>query len=91
MATLFCIFGSIYGFILVWGPVVWGLIGLFTGFGLGFIIKLISTQKYSNRQEKQKATEVVLIIECQENQLEIVKDSLWKHNALGVSKLSLDN
>ncbi|MDD2233545.1 MAG: hypothetical protein PHZ11_01000 [Desulfitobacteriaceae bacterium] len=91
LATMFCIFGSIYGFILTWGPVIWGIIALFTGFALGLIIKLISTKKYTNRQKKQKATEVILIIECQENQLESVKDTLWNHNALGVSKLSLDN
>jgi hypothetical protein len=90
LATLFCIFGSIYGFVLTWGPIIWGIIGLFAGFGLGLIIKLISTRKYGNRQKKQKATEVVLLIECQENQLEMVKDTLWKHNALGVSKLSMD-
>jgi hypothetical protein len=91
LATMFCIFGSIYGFVLTWGPIIWGIIGLFAGFALGLIIKLITTKKYGNRQKKQKATEVVLIIDCQENQLELVKDTLWKHNALGVSKLSLDN
>jgi hypothetical protein len=91
LATMFCIFGSIYGFILTWGPVIWGIIGLFTGFALGLVIKLISTKQYNNRQKKQKATEVVLIIECLENQLEMVKDTLWEHNALGVRKLSLDN
>ncbi|MCO1603751.1 hypothetical protein [Desulfosporosinus nitroreducens] len=40
LATLFCLFGGIYGFILAWGPILWGLIGLFAGFSLGLIIKL---------------------------------------------------
>lgn len=91
LATLFCLFGSIYGFILTWGPVLWGLIGLFAGLSLGFIIKLITTKKYDNRQKKSKATEVVLIIECKENQLEMVKDLLWENHALGVRKLNLEN
>lgn len=90
LATLFCLFGSIYGFILVWGPILWGLIGLLAGFCLGLIIKLITTKKFDHRQNKLKASEVVLIIECKENQLDMVKDLLWEHNALGVRKLSLD-
>lgn len=35
-----CIIGSIYGFILTWGPILWGLIGFVLGFSVGFIIKL---------------------------------------------------
>ena len=60
------------------------------GFSLGLIIKLITTKKYNNRQKKEKSTEVVLIIECKEEQLEMVKDLLWEHHALGVRKLSLN-
>jgi len=90
LGTLFCLFGSIYGFVLTWGPVLWGIIGLLAGFSLGMLIKLITTKKYNNRQKKLKATEVVLIIECKENQLEMVKDLLWENHALGVRKLDLN-
>ena len=91
LATLFCLFGSIYGFLLTWGPLLWGLIGMFVGFSLGLIIKLLTTKKYDNRQKKLKSTEVVLIIECKETQVEIVKDLLWANHALGVRKLNLEN
>ena len=87
LGALFCLFGSIYGFILTWGPILWGIIGLLLGFSLGLIIKLIVTKKYDNRQKNTKATEVVLIIDCKENQLETVKDLLWEHHALGVRQL----
>ena len=90
LGTLFCLFGSIYGFVLAWRPVLWGIIGLFFGFCIGLIIKLITTKKYDNRQKKLRATEVVLIIECKENQLDIVTDLLWENHALGVRKLSLN-
>ena len=89
LAGLFCLFLSIYGFLLPWGPILWGIIGMFVGFSLGLIIKLITTKKYDNRQKNLKATEVVLIIECLETQIEMVKDLLWEHHALGVRKLNL--
>ncbi len=50
---------------------------------------MITTKKYGDRQKKLKASEVVLIIECIETQVEMVKDLLWEHHALGVRKLNL--
>jgi len=90
VATLCCLFGGIYGFVLKWGPIMWGLIGMAGGFSIGLTIKLITTKKYNNRQKKLKSSEVVIIIDCNDNQLDMVKNTLWEHNALGVSKLSLD-
>ncbi|KPU44808.1 hypothetical protein OXPF_18940 [Oxobacter pfennigii] len=89
LGTVFMIIGTIYGFILKWGPILWGLIGLVAGFALGFIIKLIVTKKYSRKQSYKKVPEVVLIIECNEDKSEMVQDTLWANYALGVSKLSL--
>lgn len=89
LAVIFGIFGGIYGFILRWGPLIWGLIAICIGFTLGFIIKLIITKKYSDRQRDKRGAEVVLIIQCIESQLEMVKDILWQHKALGVRKLDI--
>ncbi len=91
LAVIFAILGGIYGFVLKWGPLIWGLIGISVGIILGIIIKLIVTKKYFGRQRDKRGTEVVLIIECIEEQLEMVKNTLWSHNALGVSKLDIDN
>jgi len=55
LAAVFCLIGSIYGFLLTWGPVLWGIIGILSGFSLGLIVKLITTKKYDNRQKKLKA------------------------------------
>lgn len=90
LATLFCLFGGIYGFVLKWGPIMWGLINMCIGFSLGLAIKLLTTKKYNHRQKNLKSTEVVIIIDCTENQSDMVKNTLWEHKALGVSKLSLN-
>lgn len=91
LGTIFMLLGTIYGFVLKYGPIFWGLVGLVTGSILGFIIKLITTKKYSDRQKYKRMPEVVLIIECKEDKLDMVKDTLWSNHALGVSKLSLGN
>lgn len=44
------VLGVIYGFILAWGPIIWGLIGLAGGFLVGFLI--ISISASSNIPEK---------------------------------------
>ncbi|MDW8802151.1 hypothetical protein P8V03_13430 [Clostridium sp. A1-XYC3] len=91
LAVIGGIFGGIYGFVLKWGPLLWGLIGISVSFALGLIVKLIITKKHIDRQSDKRATEVVIIIECIESQLEMVKDILWAHKALGVRKLDVNN
>lgn len=86
-ATVFGIFGGIYGFVLEWGPLLWGLIAIAIGFVLGLIIKLVMTYKYRKMRRGKIHTEVVLIVQCIESQTETVRDILWLHKALGVRKL----
>jgi hypothetical protein len=90
-AALTALLGSVYGFIWAWGPIIWGCIGAVTGFCLGLIIKSIATRKFRNGQKNKKSTEVVLIIECKEALMDIVREALWANHALGVRKLALGN
>lgn len=89
LGTVLMIFGSVYGFVLKWGPLLWGLIGMGTGIIIGLIIKFIVIKKDAYRQKDGKKPEVVLIIECSENQADMIKDTLWTNHAIGVSKLDL--
>jgi hypothetical protein len=91
LAAFLCLMGAIYGFIIPMGPVLFGLIGMGSGFLIGLGIKLLTTKKYNNRQKDKKASEVVLFISCRENQMDTVQETLWANSALGVSKLSLDD
>jgi len=91
LGAIFMIFGSIYGFVLKWGPVWWGIIGLAFGFGVGIVIKLILLKKHLNKKKSIEEPEVVLIIECRENLVEMVVDTLWSSHAIGVSKLDHDS
>lgn len=88
-AATFALFGLIYGFLWTWGPILWSLIGTGLGFGIGLLVKFLFSRKYKGKKRTTPA-EVVLLVSCRDTQLDLVKDILWKHDALGVSKLSLD-
>ncbi len=90
LGTIFMLLGTIYGFVLKLGPIIWGLAGLAAGFVLGLSIKLLIIRKSSRRQDNKKASEVVLIIDCGKEKAEMVADTLWNHHALGVSRLDLN-
>lgn len=82
LAAFLALFGSIYGFVLNWGPVVWGVIGAAAGFAIGFLIKLlIIKSKVSAGFEN----EVVILISCEEHRADTVKKILKDNGALGVS------
>jgi len=41
LGTACMVLGVIYGFVLEWGPIVWGLLGLAGGFLAGFLLDLL--------------------------------------------------
>lgn len=86
LATAFAVIGASLGFVLTWGPIYWGLIGAASGFVLGFVIKLIFVKK-KQHLGKGKHSEVILIVDCEENQVGLVEAVLWDHFAIGVAKM----
>ncbi|MCH1627490.1 hypothetical protein [Fredinandcohnia quinoae] len=62
-ATIFAVLGAIYGFVLYWGPIIWGLIGLAGGFILGLIIELALSKKKLKVFASRKS-EVIIEVMC---------------------------
>lgn len=89
LATAFSVFGTSIGFELAWGPIYWGLITAFIGFIIGFAIRLFTEKVIKKRKRllKGKHPEVILIIDCEEAQVELVENILWGHLAIGVAKV----
>lgn len=85
-ATIFAVLGASFGFELKWGPIIWGLIGVGFGAILGFIIDVCLTKKRKNSSTKLK-TEIILIIRCNEQELETVKKILFENMAFGIGQL----
>jgi len=82
LASLTTLFGCIYGFVLDWGPVIWGLIGAVAGFGAGLLIKVLSLKK---KRALSRENEVVIFVSCPESNTEKVKRILADNGALGLS------
>jgi len=92
--TFFLVMGAIFGYLWTWGPIIWGLIGLLFGSTLGYILdRFISGAIHHKNTPGSSITnkkggvisEVVLIIECNQDQVKMVEGILWENLALGVS------
>ena len=80
--------GVIYGFVLAWGPIIWGLLGLVGGFLVGFLLDIsFSKLRHSKQRHAYNDGELFLIVSCEQHQVEQVKKALWDHLALGVAVL----
>lgn len=88
LGTACMVLGVVYGFVLSWGPIIWGLIGLLGGFLAGFLLDLsFSRIKHSKERRKEANGELFLMVYCDKQHVEAVKDALWEHLALGVAVL----
>ena len=84
--TIFSLLGAIYGFILPWGPILWGLIGAVTGFIFGVIIDFLISKKKQSRKSNL-TTEVFVAVDCSETQSPLVEKILWENFALRIGRL----
>ncbi|UCZ51512.1 hypothetical protein LGQ02_11560 [Bacillus shivajii] len=91
---IFMLVGSIYGYILNLGPIIWGVIGLIIGLIIGFLIDFYlykkNYQKKANMSKGRKS-EVVIIVECSEEKVEKVEDILWSHLSFGICRVKSNN
>nr|WP_263324215.1 SoxR reducing system RseC family protein [Neobacillus sp. Marseille-Q6967] len=86
LGTCFMLLGAIYGYVLEWGPIIWGIIGAVSGMLAGFFLKLFILRK--NKRGKSKITsEIVLMVRCDDPKVETVEGILWDHHALGLTKI----
>ncbi|WP_276353669.1 hypothetical protein [Cohnella caldifontis] len=88
LGTVFMLLGTIYGFVLRWGPILWGLIGAIIGVLTGFLIKYAIVRKQTNPTPGNITSEVVVMVSCPDRDGEWVEHVLWENRALGVSKIS---
>lgn len=86
LGTCGMLLGAIYGYVLYWGPIIWGIIGAVSGLLVGFFIKLAMTKKSKNGVKK--TSEIILMIHCEESQKEIIEIVLLENFVLGMTSIS---
>jgi len=82
-ATASAVVGISIGFVLTWGPIWWALISALVGFTISFVIYLLAN-KNSHRHLPKKLPEVIVVVQCLEDQYTQVMDIMWKYRVLTV-------
>jgi hypothetical protein len=86
LGTCFMLLGAVYGYVLEWGPIIWGIIGAVSGLLIGFVIKYFVI-KNKNTSTKKISSEVVIMIRCEDYQWETIEKMLWENTALGIARV----
>ncbi|NNU85426.1 hypothetical protein ETC05_17060 [Geobacillus sp. BMUD] len=84
LGTCLMLLGAIYGYVLTWGPIIWGIIGAVSGIGIGILLKWWVNRRSTHRQSRTGA-DIVLLIRCDEQQWPAVEQLLRGHHALGLA------
>jgi hypothetical protein len=76
-ATIFMLLGTIYGFVLHWGPIIWALIELVSGFFLGLSLEVLFQKKKIKLFARLKS-EVFMQVTCntamKDNLIKVLKE-----------------
>ncbi len=86
LGTLCMVLGVIFGSVLHWGPIIWGLIGLVFGALLGLALDWIVTTRNIKSAQRNNPIPVLLIVHCEEKQAETVEKILEEHHALALAR-----
>ncbi len=83
--AFFCALMTIYGFVLHFGPVIWGMIGLVSGSIFGALLKVVTLKMYKNKEKRSK-TEVVVLVDCEKDLIWTVETVLWNTTLMAWQK-----
>ncbi|MCL6637332.1 MAG: hypothetical protein K6T26_05225 [Alicyclobacillus sp.] len=88
LGTAGMLLGTVYGFVLPWGPIVCASVGLlgFALVGLGLDLMLGRERRRLGRPRRLLAPEVALVIHCPARQADTVEQLLWHHQALSIGR-----
>ncbi|SEO96499.1 hypothetical protein [Paenibacillus sp. OV219] len=88
-STALSVIGISAGFVLEWGPIIWGILSAAFGFLIGYVGTRILQKKYFRQvlRMKERLPELAVLIDCQESHFHDVQRILWEYRALSVGTI----
>lgn len=85
LGTVCMLFGVVFGSVLYWGPIIWGLIGLALGSIVGLALDWVITTQKNKTNKRSNPIPVILLIRCEDHKAKAVEKILEEHQALGIA------
>lgn len=87
-ATACSVIGISLGFVLEWGPIIWGLLYGIGGFLIGFIIGQLLKSKHSLSRRPNKVPEVTVLVQyLNDQEAALINETFWRYKAITVGKI----
>lgn len=88
LGTVFMLLGIMWGFLWKFGPILGGIAGLLLGAVIGFAIDYLNSKRVRKKDRvKNLTTEVILIINCQQDEVKMIERVLWDHLAIAIGRV----
>jgi hypothetical protein len=88
MIGMICmLIGTIYGFVLYLGPILYGLMGLFFGVITGLAIDFYYKKVKRVKTIRKNTADVMLLVKCEQEKVEMVEEILRNHHTLGMIRV----
>ncbi|GFZ80976.1 hypothetical protein GCM10008018_28080 [Paenibacillus marchantiophytorum] len=88
-ATACSVIGISAGFVLAWGPIIWGLLTGIGGFLLGFGISRLFRTEHSLPAKAKKLPEVTILVQYEnEREAALISETFWRYKALTVGQMA---
>ncbi|WP_019154122.1 hypothetical protein [Robertmurraya massiliosenegalensis] len=84
--TAGAVIGASSGFVLTWGPILWGLIGAAIGFTIGLLAHTLLKKQKSRKRKLERMDEATVILQCHKEQTKSIIALLRKYQALSIGK-----
>lgn len=91
LGTVCMVLGVIFGSVLNWGSIIWGIIGLVAGAAIGLAVDWAITTRKNKPGSRSNSIPVVLIVRCENVMADMVEKILEEHQALGFARHHLNS
>lgn len=90
IGTATMLLGVIYGYVLAWGPILWGLIGLVGGTLLAMGATYWVMRFKQKRAPEKDSSEVILMVNCPDLHADTIRNIIISYRPLGFSSLDIN-